>query len=71
MIAPGVHRGLVVSFERERGLGEVRIDPSGAVLAFHCIDIADGSRDIGVDTAVEFEVRRKLGGLEAVAIRPG
>lgn len=61
--------GRVATFDQARGLGEVA-DERGAVHSFHCIEIADGTRDIEVGADVSFEIRRKLGRLEAVAIRP-
>ena len=57
-------RGTVTSFDKEVGLGEVTRD-DGWVLLFHCIVIADGSRDIAVGTLVEFDVLCKLGRYEA------
>ena len=61
--------GRVAAFDQARGLGEVT-DHHGTRHPFHCIEIADGSRDIEVGADVSFELRRKLGRLEAVAIRP-
>lgn len=57
-------RGTVTSFDKEVGLGEITRD-DGWVLPFHCIVIADGSRDIAVGTDVEFDVLCKLGRYEA------
>lgn len=64
-----MRRGTVTDFDEVRGLGQVVDDASGEGFDFHCIEIADGSRAIDVDTPVAFEVRRKLGRLEAAAIR--
>jgi len=47
--------GTVEGFDREAGLGEVR-SASGELYPFHCTQIADGSRDIAVGTAVSFFV---------------
>ena len=57
-------RGTVTSFDKEVGLGEITRD-DGWVLPFHCIVIADGSRDIAVGTEVAFDVLCKLGRYEA------
>ena len=54
----------MTSFDKEVGLGEITRD-DGWVLPFHCIVIADGSRDIAVGTEVEFDVLCKLGRYEA------
>jgi len=57
-------RGAITAFDREVGLGVVRRD-DGAEFAFHCIEIADGSRDIAVGTSVTFGLLCKLGAYEA------
>ena len=57
-------RGTVTLFDKVVGLGEITRD-DGAVVPFHCIVIADGSRDIPVGTEVEFDVMGKLGRYEA------
>jgi CspA family cold shock protein len=62
-------RGEVVAFDRQVGLGEVRAD-DGASFPFHCIEIADGSRDIEVGAAVQFTLLGKLGRYEAAGITP-
>ena len=41
----------------------------GTGYPFHCIEIADGSRDIAVGTAVDFALLPKLGRYEAADIR--
>jgi len=46
------------------GLGEITRD-DGWVVPFHCIVIADGSRDIPEGTDVEFDLLCKLGRYEA------
>ena len=56
--------GTVTSFDKEVGLGEITRD-DGWVLPFHCIVIADGSRDIAIGAEVEFDVLCKLGRYEA------
>jgi cold shock CspA family protein len=57
-------RGTVTTFDKVVGLGEITRD-DGAVVPFHCIVIADGSRDIPIGTQVEFDVMGKLGRYEA------
>ena len=51
------------------GLGVVAT-AAGVEFPFHCVEIADGTRAIDVGTEVEFESLRKLGRIEAAAIRP-
>jgi cold shock CspA family protein len=60
-------RGTVTSFDKTVGLGEVTRD-DGWVVPFHCIVIADGSRDIPVGVDVEFELMCKLGRYEASTV---
>ena len=48
--------GIVESFDAHAGLGVVRGD-DGTGWPFHCIAIADGTRDIAAGTRVEFVVR--------------
>jgi cold shock CspA family protein len=60
--------GRVTAFDQHRGLGDVTA-ADGTVHPFHCIEIADGSRDIEVGREVTFTVRRKLGRLEAAGLR--
>ena len=57
-------RGTVTTFDKVVGLGEITRD-DGAVVPFHCIVIADGSRDIPIGTEVEFDMMGKLGRYEA------
>lgn len=61
--------GRVTQFDVEVGLGEVTAD-GGEVFSFHCVSIADGSRNIAVGTTVEFELLPKLGRYEAARITP-
>ena len=61
--------GTVASFDAAVGLGTVA-SSEGAVLPFHCVAIADGSRVIEVGTVVDYAVIPKLGRYEAWAIRP-
>lgn len=61
--------GTVVEFDRAVGLGQVAV-VDGTRYSFHCIEIADGTRDIAVGTAVTFELLGKLGRYEAARITP-
>jgi cold shock CspA family protein len=61
--------GKVIAFDEHVGLGEVE-SAIGEVYLFHCVEIADGSRTIDVGAAVEFDLLRKLGRLEAAQLRP-
>jgi len=58
--------GIVTDFDREVGLGVIEAD--GVRYPFHCIEIADGTRDIAVGTEVSFDLLCKLGRYEAAAI---
>lgn len=61
--------GSVAAFDGKRGLGEVEAE-DGTRYPFHCTQIADGSRDVAVGAAVEFEVMPgPLGRWEAATIR--
>ena len=60
-------RGTVTKFDRAVGLGEITRD-DGWIVPFHCIVIADGSRDIPVGSSVHFDVMCKLGRYEATHI---
>lgn len=59
--------GRVVAFDREVGLGEITA-ADGSRYLFHCIEIADGSRDIPVGQDVTFTLIGKLGRFEAAGI---
>jgi cold shock CspA family protein len=61
--------GRVATFDEHSGLGTIRAD-GGDVYPFHCIEIADGTRRIDVDSRVVFSLLPKLGRYEAAAIRP-
>ncbi len=56
-------------FDEARGLGTVTGE-DGRPYAFHCVEIADGSRTIAVGTAVRFDVVPRLGRWEAAQLRP-
>ena len=60
-------RGTVTAFDKEVGLGEITGD-DGRVVPFHCIAIADGSRNIPVGVEVEFDLMAKLGRYEAADV---
>ena len=60
-------RGTVTAFDSSVGLGEITRD-DGMIVPFHCIVIADGSRDIPVGVDVDFELMCKLGRYEATRI---
>lgn len=55
--------GVVTSFDPDIGLGEVDVD--GVTLSFHCIAIADGSRNIEVGAEVTVSSTRRFGRVEA------
>jgi CspA family cold shock protein len=58
----------VESFDPRVGLGEVRT-ADGLRFPFHCTEIVDGSRDIGIGTAVGFVLAPgQLGIWEARAV---
>jgi CspA family cold shock protein len=61
--------GHVVAFNRDVGLGQV-VAADGTTYLFHCIEIADGSRDITVGQPVSFSLIGKLGRFEAAQISP-
>ena len=60
--------GTVVEYDRHVGLGTI-VDADEQRYLFHCIEIADGTRDIEVGTAVTFRELRKFGKVEAADIR--
>jgi CspA family cold shock protein len=64
-----VNTGTITRFDREVGLGEVTT-ADGTVVPFHCIEIADGTRNIPVGTAVSFSLIGKLGRYEAARLTP-
>jgi hypothetical protein len=65
---PGRRRGAVTAFDDHVGLGEVT-DGAGT-WAFHCTQLADGSRTVEVGTPVDYEVRPvHAGRLEAFDLR--
>jgi cold shock CspA family protein len=60
--------GVVVAFDAAIGLGDVE-SSMGERHVFHCIEIADGSRDIAVGAQVSFDLLNKFGRYEAANIR--
>jgi len=64
------HEGRVVEFDADSGLGAV-VDAAGRRYPFHCTEIADGTRQIDVGTAVRFAVAPgHRGRLEARDLTP-
>jgi cold shock CspA family protein len=67
-LTPAVHTGEVTEFDEARGLGTLR-DAGGELLAFHCTEIAGGSRTIAVGARVAYLRRPARGGtVEAVSL---
>jgi CspA family cold shock protein len=66
----GRHEGVVVEFDAFVGLGYVSAANSDKYL-FHCIEIADGSRDIEVGCVVSFETIERFQHAEARQIVKG
>lgn len=63
-------RGTVSSFDDDAGLGTITAD-DGSTFAFHCTAIADGTRTIDMNAAVDFEPRPARNGTwEAGSITP-
>ena len=63
-------RGTVERFDAATGLGEI-LGADGATYPFHATVIADGTRDIALGSAVEFDViPGHLGRWEAAAVSP-
>ena len=56
--------GTVTAFDGAAGLGTIRGD-DGTDHDFHCVEIADGTREIAVGTAVTFDLLPKFGRYEA------
>jgi len=62
--------GRVASFDAEVGLGRIE-DDGGRTYPFHCVAVADGSRQIEPGAWVRFRVAAGLPGRwEAADIRP-
>lgn len=58
--------GVVESFDVHRGLGY--ISAQGERYLFHCAEIADGTRDIAVNTLVSFVPVERFGVREASVV---
>jgi len=60
--------GVVEAFDERVGLGEVRLD-DGSRLAFHAVELADGSRRVDVGARVALRVApRRSGRVEATCL---
>jgi hypothetical protein len=59
---------VIVEFDAAVGWGSVQVLSTGEVLGFHCLDIADATRTIEVDTPVNCRRVGRLGHWEAAAI---
>jgi CspA family cold shock protein len=62
-------RGVVRTFDEAAGLGVIDGE-DGVEYAFHCIEIADGTRTIDPGAEVGFDRLAKLGRWEAANVRP-
>lgn len=60
--------GTVAEFDGDAGLGTI-VAEDGSTYRFHCAEITDGTRRIGVNAVVEFELIAKLGEYEAGCVR--
>ena len=63
------HRGVVRTFDEAAGLGVIE-GADGREYAFHCIEIADGTRTIEPGVEVAFDRLAKFGRWEAANVRP-
>lgn len=61
--------GQVASFDFAAGLGSIR-GTDGVEYLFHCLEIADGTRNIALGTRVNFIPVMRFGRLEASQIEP-
>jgi CspA family cold shock protein len=59
--------GTVREFDEAKGLGSIAT-ADGLVFAFHCIEIADGTRTIDTGQAVSFRPLPRFGAFQAGAI---
>jgi CspA family cold shock protein len=60
--------GTVTEFDEAVGLGTITAD-DGTAYAFHCIEIADGTRTIEVGRRVEFRPLPRFGRIQAGDVR--
>jgi len=66
----GLRAGRVAAFDVEQGTGTLAAD-GGERYFFHCVAIADGSRDIAIGTPVTFALAPgHLGRFEGAAVTP-
>lgn len=66
-----LHHGRVAMFDAARGFGDVLRADNQHTYFFHCTQIADGSRAIGVGTEVTFRLAAgRMGRWEAMAVQP-
>ncbi|MFN0029264.1 MAG: hypothetical protein ACKV2O_19075 [Acidimicrobiales bacterium] len=74
--APSTYEGVVSAFDAEVGLGQIRTtdgvaDADEIMVGFHCVALADGSRQIEVGTMVRFAMAPGLHGRwEAASVTP-
>ncbi|MEK7295706.1 MAG: cold shock domain-containing protein [Actinomycetota bacterium] len=66
MVNLEIVHGVVESFDAHRGLGY--INAQGERFLFHCAEIADGTRDIAVNTQVSFVPVERFGIREASVV---
>lgn len=59
-------RGVVNSFDAHRGLGYINADDE--MYLFHCAEIVDGTRNIAVNTSVDFIAVERFGIREASVV---
>lgn len=59
--------GTVREFDEAKGLGVIATSDGGS-FAFHCIEIADGTRTIATGQAVTFRPLARFGAFQAGAI---
>ena len=60
--------GTVSAFDAASGLGSIE-SAEGETHQFHCIEIADGTREVEIGADVSFDLLPKLGRYEAANIR--
>lgn len=68
MSAEERRRGVVISFDAHAGLGEIQ-DTDGSIWPFHCVSLADGTRQIEIDTRVDFVTKFHVKRVEAFDIQ--
>ncbi len=63
-----MRRGSVTEFDDAAGLGSITAADDGAVLRFHVIEIADGTRTIEIGQDVAFAELARFGEIQAGSI---